>query len=335
VGPGGAGIDAGRALIEESMEVLEAAGDTKWLFKATFASGYIGWWYGDLESAAVAWKKAAAVARAGDDPGREAQALLQVGLADRMRGDVDQLRPLIERAIELAAGAGRRVQVLAAYHWARFVFTCISASDGLELLAAIPSRAEEVGDRDIAEGAWWQLGHGRLCLGDLDAALAAAERSLASTEGAGHRGRIPESEQLLALCLLARGDVAGAALHAERAVEVVATDDWASVASTRSALGRVREAQGRFEEAERLLTDAVAVIERTDYVGTYWEYQSALANFLLRRGRVAEGQRWLNAARESASHFVPNRPALAWIERDAAAARTAGQAGESGPLTSP
>lgn len=168
-------------------------------------------------------------------------------------------------------------------------------------------------------------------LGDFEGALAAAERSLAFTEGAGHAGRIPESEQLMALCLLALGDIAGAELHASRAVEIVMPEDWASIASTHSALGRVREAQGRFEEAEQLLTEAVEVIERTDYVALYWQCQSALANFLLRQGRVAEGERWLAAARASANVFIPNRPALAWVERDAAAARTAGEGGGQDP----
>jgi class 3 adenylate cyclase/tetratricopeptide (TPR) repeat protein len=325
VGPGGAGVEAGRALVEEAMRVLEAAGDLTWLFEATFASGYIGWWYGDLELAASTWSKAAEVAHTAGDPGREAQALFRVGLSHRMAGNVDGLRSLLERAIELAAGAGRRMQVLAAYHWARYIQTCVSAAEGVELLAAIPSRAEEVGDRDMAEGAWWSLGQGRLFLGDVEGALAAAERSLASTEEAGHTGRMPESELLVALCLLALGDLAGAELHASRGVEIVAADDWTSVASTQSALGRVREAQGSFVEAERLLTEAVEVIQRTDYVALYWENQSALANFLLRRGRLAEGERWLTAARESASRLTPNKPALAWIERDAAAARAAGE----------
>ncbi len=327
VGPGGAGVAAGRDLIEEAIRVLEAAGDTTWLCEATFASGWLGWYYGDLESATAAWAKAAAIAQQAGDPGREARALLELGHAEAMRGRVEQLRPLLERSIDLARAAGRRVQVNAAHRWAEYVSTCISASDGIELMAAIPSQAEEVGDNDLADAAWWNLGDGRLHLGDFEGALAAAERSLALTEGAGHAGRIPESELLMALCLLARGDIAGAESHASRGVEIVQPDDWGSVASTHSALGLVREAQGRLEEAEELLTEAVQVIERTDYVALYWQYQSALANFLLRQGRVAEGERWLAAARASASVFIPNRPALAWVERDAAAARTAGQGG--------
>ncbi|MDQ2934520.1 MAG: tetratricopeptide repeat protein [Chloroflexota bacterium] len=333
VGPGGAGVAAGRDLIEEAMQVLEAAGDATWLFEATFAGGYVGWWHGDLEASTSAWAKAAAVARQAGDPGREARALLELGNAEGMRGRVEELRPLIERSIDLAREAGRRVQVNAAHRWAEYVTTCVSASDGIELMAAIPSQAEEVGDSDLADAAWWHLGLWRLHLGDSEGALAAAERSLAFTEGAAHGGRIPESEQLVALCLLARGDIAGAEQHASRAAEIVLPEDWATVASTHSALGRVREAQGRFEEAERLLAEAVEVIERTDYVALYWQYQAPLANFLLRQGRVAEGERWLAAARESASVFIPNRPPLAWVERDAAAARAAGQA--SGHDSSP
>ncbi len=325
VAPGGAGVEAARGLIDEAIRLLEEAGDETWLFEATLASGYIGWWYGDLNQAIAAWTRAADVAREAGDPGREAEGLLQVAGAERLRGSVDQLKTRVERAIELARGAGRRTQVMAAYQWAMYILTCVSAPDGIELLVPISSRGEEVGDRDLAESAWWQLGQGRLWVGDFAGALDAAERSLALTQESGHGGRMPESEQLLALSLLGAGDLAGAEIHAERAVAVVIRDDTTSIASTHSALGQVRAAQGRLAEAEQLLTEGVEMMQRTDYFGTYWEYQSPLANFLLRQGRTDEAERWLAAARESAGLYAPNRPALAWIERDAAAARAAGE----------
>ena len=64
----------------------------------------------------------------------------------------------------------------------------------------------------------------------------------------------------MASMYLEMGDLATAPRLAEDAVEVVAKDDWATVASAGSVLGTVRAAQGRTAEAERLLREAAAVM---------------------------------------------------------------------------
>ena len=71
--------------------------------------------------------------------------------------------------------------------------------------------------------------------------------------------------EVVAQTLLDLGDVAGAAEHAETAVRLTPPDDWATVASTGMVLGLVREAQGRLDEAESLLREAVQVMGRTDF----------------------------------------------------------------------
>ena len=61
-----------------------------------------------------------------------------------------------------------------------------------------------------------------------------------------------------------------------------------SRASTRSTLARVRSAQGRFDDAEKLLREAVDIIDRTEYCAFGTETLQALVQLLRDRGRDDE-----------------------------------------------
>ena len=87
-------------------------------------------------------------------------------------------------------------------------------------------------------------------------------------------------------------------------------------------LGLVREAQGRLDEAESLLREAVQVMGRTDF-GALEEHLS-LAEFLLRRGRTDEGNEWLAKARANVAKLHPDSPLRGYVDRRAAAAAAAG-----------
>ena len=63
-----------------------------------------------------------------------------------------------------------------------------------------------------------------------------------------------------------------------------------SRATTRMALGIVRAAQGRDEEAEALLREAVDVVEGKDQRLIRRELVKALAHFLRDRGRIDEAE---------------------------------------------
>jgi Flp pilus assembly protein TadD len=61
-----------------------------------------------------------------------------------------------------------------------------------------------------------------------------------------------------------------------------------SRATTRMALGIVRAAQGRDEEAEALLREALEIIQATQLTASTLEVLETLAGFLRERGRVDE-----------------------------------------------
>ena len=75
-----------------------------------------------------------------------------------------------------------------------------------------------------------------------------------------HIGYLPEVERRMAHALLDMGDIGEAETMALQAVAHTVEDDWATVASRAKTLGLVRAAQGRNDEAEALLRDAIATM---------------------------------------------------------------------------
>ncbi len=102
------------------------------------------------------------------------------------------------------------------------------------------------------------------------------------------RGTLCESQRALAQVLLENGKTDEAERYALEARMTVGQHDHSSRATTRMALGLVRAAQGRDEEAETLLREALAVIVDTDLLHVRCEVLTALADFLRDRGRDEE-----------------------------------------------
>src|SRR5438132_13337134 len=93
--------------------------------------------------------------------------------------------------------------------------------------------------------------------------------------------------------------------------------------TTTMTLCGVREAQGRGDEAEVLLKEAITVIERGDYRTQYWLFYLPMGEFYLRRGLVAEGEGWVEKAIETARLISPRSPVLKVIEDRARRAQAA------------
>jgi tetratricopeptide (TPR) repeat protein len=107
-------------------------------------------------------------------------------------------------------------------------------------------------------------------------------------KGIEDRGTLCESQRGLAQLLVQLGRLEEAEQLALEARTTVGRHDQNSRATTRLALGIVRAAQGRDEEAEALLHEALDVIERTDAKLVHAEVLEALAGFLRARGRDAD-----------------------------------------------
>ena len=83
------------------------------------------------------------------------------------------------------------------------------------------------------------------------------------------RGTLCEAQRGLAEVMLDRGNLDEAEKYALLARETVGAQDVTSLSTTAFALGRVRAAQGRDDEAEALLREAIERVDHTDCF-KYW-----------------------------------------------------------------
>jgi tetratricopeptide (TPR) repeat protein len=128
-------------------------------------------------------------------------------------------------------------------------------------------------------------------LGNLRDAERLLREGIRMLQPLGDRGTLVETQRMLAQVLLEQGKVDEAERYALESRETVGGQDMHSLATTRMALGLVRAAQGRDDEAEELLRGALAILEGTGYRRQRIEPTTAYAGFLRDRGRDGEAAR--------------------------------------------
>src|SRR5713226_375644 len=309
--------------LAQAEALLRQAGDLPYLYETVYQRGYGGWWYGKLEESWSAWNEAREIARKLGDKGREARACNQLGGVRYHQGQLAQAKELLRRAMELGADAGSRMdwgEATARYGF--LVGIVDSLDEGLRLFDSAFPAQEESGELNVLASSLSQAGRLYDFKGMTAEAVAHYERALALSEQMQETGYRPEFERHLAQALLELGDLAGALAHAEAGANIVADDDWVSIANTKMVLGLVRARQGRTAEAETLLRDAVAVLERTDYVAVRWEQYLSLSEFLLAQGRQEEARVWMQKTRAIAALHGEHSPLVAHVERHLAASPT-------------
>lgn len=293
------GREAGMALLNEAREELERADDQEHLADVLYDLAWDGWWLGDVDRARADWERAAEQARKIGDPAREVRALLRIGSTLVQQGKLSEAQGLLERAIELSASTSRLTQ--AEVSMVRGLDLYITVRDQAEGRAEVERAlavAEELGASAFRERVLQTLGDWDRYEGNLASAISRYEEQVAILQELGDTGRLPEAYRHLAGALVEVGDLAGAEFHAQRAVDTVGADDWFTVGSSRFTLGRVRDAQGREEEAGRLLQEGREIVERTSFRGELPEFYAHEAAFHFRHGRADEAERRMDLARE-------------------------------------
>jgi tetratricopeptide (TPR) repeat protein len=316
------GAEAARELLERA-DALLRDGTPRWRALVVTMLGYQGWWYGDLAEAERRWGEVREIGREAGDLRIEADALRGIARVRGIQGATAEADRLFEEALGIADRSGSR---LVGARVQRGYAAALADRGELEEARHLAELAlpvfEEAGDDQETELALGLIAEAMRADGRTAEAIPLLERGLAAVERIGHGGRIPEANRSLAEAYLELGQAALAEPYALRGTDTVGAGDWSTVATTKTVLGRVRDAQGRDDEAERLLLEGATIIGRTDYRNQYWEAFLPLAEFYFRRGRTDEATVWLDRARESLG--APPPPGrLAYVERRAAAARGA------------
>ena len=135
--------------------------------------------------------------------------------------------------------------------------------------------------------------------GDDDRAEQLAREAVRLLEPLGDRGYLCESQRILAELLIHQGKLEEAERYALAAVETVGPNDATSLPTTRMALGLVRAAQRRDDEAEKLLRSAA---DQAADKAPSWIHELVvrhLAQFLETRGRCDEAAELAAALRSA------------------------------------
>jgi len=293
-----ADVEAARRLIERAGTVLGDDDDVDAHFDIYSAAGQIASWLGDFDEMERIAREALEYTREAGRKDLEAMVIQSLAQYAIMRLDVPEAESLGRQASELAAASGSvraRAAALGTQAWIEEIGGRLD--DAKRCYGELLRLYSDIGN--IAGAGATQIYFGRLLLHAGDAAgsetmLREAVRALTRI---GDRGHLCEAQRFLAQTLVARGKIDEAERVALQAVETVGPDDQLSVWTTRMALGVVRAAQGRDDEAEQLIRDAVDAFVDSGLRFAELQALDELAKFLRARERNQEAQAYEERAR--------------------------------------
>jgi class 3 adenylate cyclase/tetratricopeptide (TPR) repeat protein len=282
--------DVGRAeeMVEEALAVLEPD-DLPGRFRALGVRATIAWSRGELDKEEEVVLDQLELAKEAERKDFESEAADTLASVYISRLELDRAAPLIEQALLLAEQSGGAEARGRALRYAGQLYLHRGDLDDAE-------RALEAAREHLAEsGAAWSLGRALNYLawtawwkGDVAKAERTFRESIRILAPLEDRATLCESQRGLAQLLVAENRADEAERFALAARETVGPHDVTSLATTTMALGIVRAAQGRDEEAEALLRDAESMSRATGHRRNEAEALNALAEFLRRRGRDDE-----------------------------------------------
>jgi tetratricopeptide (TPR) repeat protein len=285
-----ADLPRGRELVEQALELLDGAGGVA-RFEALTMRSRIDWWLGDLDSDERYTRMALAVAQEAGSVAHEAEANEELASIALSRLDLDGAAELAERALELAEESGHRMtRAWALVSLGRVERARDRLPEAERLFAEARELFEETGSawalgRTLEGSAWvaWRSGD----LATAERRLRDAIRILTPIED---RGALCEAQRALAELLVEKGDLDEAERWALEAREIVGPHDQVSRATTRLALGVVRAAQGRDEEAEGLFVESAEIARGTANTGVRIYILRRVGTFFREHGRLAEAE---------------------------------------------
>jgi tetratricopeptide (TPR) repeat protein len=258
-------------------------------FEPLWVSAQVASWVGDGEGFERFAKEALHAARIAERKDLEVTAVHGLATAYVLRLEIDDAIPLIERAFELAEASGSVVGRAGALHvrgWLELV-TERPVEAEADFAAAREIRAE-LGNATAEAVSTMMVGRAAFAQGDLARAEKLLRDAVRTLKGRGDRGALCEAQRALAMVLVELDRIDEAEREALEAREVVGPEDRVSISTTKLALGLVRAAQHRDDEAETLIREAVDGFAQYDFRALeHWALRY-FVEFLRARGRDDE-----------------------------------------------
>ncbi|HXG75167.1 MAG TPA: AAA family ATPase [Gaiellaceae bacterium] len=282
-----------RRLVDEALELLSRSHEPAAEFDALTVRATVGAWRGNMDEAARFMERA--YGRALDAGRKDLQTLAAQSLAQIhiLRLELDEAELLLTRALELAGESGSvraRVGATLAYAWFLVVKGELDAAE--TLLEEVRASTAELGVEPAHAAALARLGWVARRRGDLKRAEKLLREAHRIVSARGDRGPLPDLQAALAEVLADVGKLDEAERLALEATEGASHDDVSARVAASAALGTVRGAQGRDEEAEELLAFAVSLARESAFAANEIEPLERLAGFLRERGREGDASRY-------------------------------------------
>jgi class 3 adenylate cyclase/tetratricopeptide (TPR) repeat protein len=280
------GADVGEAerLAQLALDVADAD-DSEPRFDALHVLNTGAWWRGRLTDAERYAREQLALAQASGRPDLESRAAVDLARAHTARKEYDLAETVLGQARELAAESGsivaRGYALSASGDLAIYRGQYAEAKPQLEEARVL---FEESGVASALGRVLYKLSVVAWHQEDIEGAERLSRESIRTLVKLEDRGTLCEAQRQLAETLLLQGKLDEAERYAEAALETVGPQDMSSRASTRYTLARIRRAQGRLGEAEKLLREAVAIIDETEYREFGSDSLRDLAQLLRERG---------------------------------------------------
>jgi len=290
-----------QTLVDEALEVLKREDDPVARFDALAVRATVGAWQGTLADTVRYMERAYGIAL---DAGRKdlqtvaAQALAQIHI---IALELDEAELLLTRALELAGQSGSvraRVGATLSYGWFLAVKGEIDAAE--TLFEEVRATSVELGVEPSITAALAKLGWIARLRGEHKKAEKLLREALRMTSVRGDRGILPDLQYELAIILADAGKVEEAERLAREAKANTLPSDHGSAVGSVLALGAVRAAQERDDEAEELYLSALAIAQESGYKVLELEPLERLTAFLRDRGRSDEAADYVRRTAELA-----------------------------------
>jgi class 3 adenylate cyclase/tetratricopeptide (TPR) repeat protein len=265
------------------------SGDDEARYDALSVLSTIGWWEGNLTAVERHVTQMIDLAHQLGRKDLESGVLMELARLHHARLEDDEAEALQGRAVELAEESGSfSVRAFAA----RFQGDLHLRRDELDEAEACYERSRtlfaEAGVATSLARTLNSLAQVHWRKGDLTRAEDLLREAIRILKPLEDRGTAVESQRRLAQVLLEQGKLDEAERYALESRETVGPRDMWSRSTTALALGLVRAAQARDDEAAQLLRESVDVLAETDFRHAEIEPLRALTRFLRERGRADE-----------------------------------------------
>ena len=286
-----ADLSRAQELAAKALEILGDDGPVAARIEAYNVRVQIAFWVGDHETAEEYLRHVVDAAHEAGRKDLEASAIQGLASLYITKLDLGAARKLLDRGEKLAEASGG-VLVKAAV---------LERSGSLSMIEGDLQVAEEAFTQSLelyrevgfAAGIAWGLKHlGTLAWkrGDLDEAQERYREAIGILKKLGDRAYLCECQRTLAELLVEEGRIDEAERFALEARETVGPQDALSQITTTFALGVVRAAQGRDDDAEELFSSALGRAEAGPFRLIEREALERYAHFLRDRGRDEEAE---------------------------------------------